>query len=796
MKHFKRDNRGATMLLVIVAICFIGILGSLILSLTLTNIRVKQIDYESKANFYQTETSLDEIKVGLEILSSNCMHTAYSYILLHYSAITQDPTKSLKTEFDKLYINELVKALSGSDYDVTGTFYYKPNVLKNYLLSTPVAERGNVLLYADTDTTTNLLKITLDTSLTDTINSVVLKDIKLKFLDSNGFETTINTDICLESPNMEFSMGGIYPEFTKYALIADKQISALSGTGMSITGNIYAGADGIKVDAVNVTTEDSSIPTGYNLKINGDTIITRGDIKVSNYAKLYIGDNMTTNVWAENILTENNTSQYSAFLYMNGDIKVADDLMLNAKNSKVIVKGTYSGYNYNQYNAVVTDMSSAVDSKYSSSILINGSESSLDMFNLTSLNVAGRAFISRFSEKKSGLTKSGGSSDIMLGESISIKSDQIAYLVPSKYIWSGCNPVNNADLDSAIAAGKVTLGVNEVNFSTAPNSLKTLLSTDATPGYTEYYYKVGGATIKYYFLEFKNQKAANTYFSSYASDANNMTSLENSSKKYLVDTGNGIQLSSNLLLAANALSFDADGKATLHPANIGDPDNPSATLLNEAIMTAKEYKSRQLTLTAARDVTGSDFRLDKVTNPLFRSIISYVDSPIEGPIPVIHEEASSIDYGFVSLDSNTRIKIIPIVVESVTYYVYIIDNPSTVFELKDYLIAGVNYTMDKGIVVATGDIKIGTNFEGMIISGGTITMNSNNLSVKSNTALVQDIFSNAIEMERTTWKNDDTKKFIHYFKDYENVVPSASEKIDQVDIAQYVYYENWKKNVE
>lgn len=788
MRRFIRNNNGSTLLLVIIAMCFIVILSTLILSLTVTNIAMKQVDYESKENFNQTENVINELHTGLEKVSSDSMYQAYNYLLLHYSEIAQDTSKSFKNEFDTQYIKALVKELTGVTYDPTviTPYYYLPEKLKSYLIT--ASNPDDVILYTNTDKTTNTIKINLDITDSKQINSVIVKNIKVKYIDSHGYETTITTDIKLESPDLNFDKVSVYPEFTKYALIADKKLLVQGGIGMNIIGNIYTGSEGIQVDATNVTTPDISTPTGYNLNINGNTLISRGDITVSNYGKLFIGNASTMNIWAENIATGNNTSDYTSYLNINGNVKVADDLMLKAKNSQVIISGNYQGFNFNKTNTIDGDASDRVDSKYSSAILMNGLNSSLDMSAVTSLIVKGRAFISRQSEKDSAVG-SGGGNDIMTGESVALKSNQTAYFVPNEYIWCSHNPTTKAELDT------MSPGTKEVDLSTAPVSLKNLLTVR---GYTEYYYQLSGMTIKYYYLEFKDQQSANTYFSNYVDDSVNKTYLDKNAKNYLVVTGIGVKLSSNLLAAANALTFHNGSTSTIRKPTLGQLSNSNANLsvmLNDSIKTAYEYKALQLGLLPTTNLTvGSGFRFDKNDAPLFQTLIKYNGKETPDPsddISMIEKEASiGTADGFQDM-GGIKVKSIPVTIGSDSCFVDIVYNPGSVFSINSYM--GLN---PKGILVATGDVNVNTNFEGMIICGGKIMMSNNDVTVKSNPTMVQKIFSYALTMEHTSWLNDSTKKFTHYFNEYSDEAAGKAENIDQVDISQYITYENWAKNAE
>ncbi|SHJ61578.1 hypothetical protein SAMN02745136_00555 [Anaerocolumna jejuensis DSM 15929] len=788
MEIRRKNNRGSALLLVIIAVCFIAILGSLILSLTMTNIQMKHIDYQAKENFYETEAVLEELHAGLEELSSDCLYQAYNYILLHYSDITQDTNSSVKSEFDSHYISQLVTALCGQAYapaSVTA-YYYKPEVLKGFLNSS--RNPDDTILYGNTETSTNTLKIKLDISDPDKVNSVTLQKVKISFENSKGYETRITTDICLTAPNLNFSSASIYPEFTKYALIADRQLLVDGGTGISIDGNLYAGAEGVKVSAANVTMPNPNDPAGYNLKINGDTLITRGNLIVDHFAKLFIGDRAAgkrMNVWAENIATTGNEgSAQRAYLNIYGNCKVADDLMLGAENSDVTIGGSYYGYNYNKTNQKVDDseIHSLVNSNYSSAILINGRSSSLDMSGLASLTVAGRAFVSR--RNQAGATVA---DDIMTGESISVKSDQLAYLVPDEYLWWGHNPVMGSEL------GKLPEGQKAVLVPAG--ALADLLTNRQ---YVEYHYLMGGTVpMVYYYLEFKDQAAANKYFREYYHNSENKEKLDVNSGSYLY--GNGIKLSGALLLAANGLVTGEDGKLALAGGVLSDPDSPDPSLLSDAIRTAREYKSRQLCLVAASSGGNTgDFRLDKTTSPLFKAIISQ-----EGSQSVIEKETSedstALSNGFVK-DNGSYYKKIPIDMGGdgfAEYSVYIIRNERGI--TTDDIIRAAASELSNGIIITTGDLTVKANYKGMIISGGRILLSNSGVQITSAPEMVQSILSYALEKEKTEasaggWHGMATRQFTHYFTDYAGNGYGSGKNIDEIKIAEYITYENWKKN--
>ena len=107
---------------------------------------------------------------------------------------------------------------------------------------------------------------------------------------------------------------------------------------------------------------------------------------------------------------------------------VADDLELRGVGSKVTLKGNYYGYNF-QKNYGTSDTVSS-DADFSSAMMVNGRTCNLNLKDLNYLMLAGRTFISR-------KTDAAKNQDVLMGESISARTNQLAYYVPAEYVKNG-----------------------------------------------------------------------------------------------------------------------------------------------------------------------------------------------------------------------------------------------------------------------------------------------------------------------------------------------------------------------
>ncbi len=188
------------------------------------------------------------------------------------------------------------------------------------------------------------------------------------------------------------------------------------------------------------------------------------------------------------------------------------------------------------------DPSESADPNNSSSIIINGRNTVLDMSALRALMLAGSSFVNF------------GTSNgyVMMGESVSAKSNQLAYLVPDSCLTGGMtNPYQypeGADPGNAFLQTKVLLNEKIMNDKTladygivsTTNNIKYIRKT------------VGSTNLIYFCLNFTDQAKANAYFKDYY-NANSPTIL-----KYLDIYSNGISLWSNATknLAGDAFTFD------------------------------------------------------------------------------------------------------------------------------------------------------------------------------------------------------------------------------------------------
>lgn len=416
----KKDNKGSAIVVVIIALAFVGVLSVTAMWMSMANYRMKATDKGIKGNFYTAETVFEQIVAGLQGVSSDAAADAYRKVMQNY--VTSTGGEERYSRFVKFYKDALIMELKTS----TDPGKYKSDMIYSFL-DDDLKEKLDPSdpAYVTTDGNSLTMSGVMEKS-SDTLDFITLKDFELKFTDSNGYYSVIKTDIMISAPDMAFTMSAAMPEVFKYAIIADEGLINNAAGNSNINGNLYAGEEGIELIGGGMTVDNA----GY--------VISMGDVKLTaTNSKLNIKQSdasVSTQFWARDIdISTPARRQKGGALDINADIYVEDDLTLQSPGSEITLEGKYSGYG-----------NSTTDAAGSSAIMVNNLNNNIDMSGLSELTVAGGSFIDLSSYYRDtdvrrlyNQTKTGTISvnDIPMGESIAIKSDQIAFLVPEECIW-------------------------------------------------------------------------------------------------------------------------------------------------------------------------------------------------------------------------------------------------------------------------------------------------------------------------------------------------------------------------
>ena len=512
MRRCLRDNAGSSMVLVIVAIAFVAILGATIMWMSLNNYMMKVTDSRQKESFYSAETVMEQIIAGLQEDASAAVADSYTKVLQKYSNSTD---AQRVYEFQQEYFNMLTKELE----DSSNTF--KLSKLVGYVDPALLSASGRTR-----ELTSACVMERVGAGAGGVPTGIVLKDIHLVFEDARGYTSIINTDIVIGVPDIDFTQSASVPDIFSYCLVADRSLTGKTGTGLvTVNGSIYGGsgytdeeiaADAAKKDKNGITLNDK-----WKIQ-NADKVVTNKDITLANTnAALTVGgadDDDIPLLWAENINVDHGTMKLHAKTY------IADDLTIAGTGSAVTLEKGYYGYG-----------NSLTDTAASSAIVINGLNTTLNMQKLDELLLAGHAYIgtSAVAPDITSVPSAAGQPDyvvdnknILMGESIAVKGNQIAYLVPDECIGvldgetvMGKNPMTSKEYTALLTEAAKYQNDPEHTFSEVSYT-KTISALGGQPlgAYASEFKTIfcpsNGETLVYYYIVM-DEDNANRYFTDY-----------------------------------------------------------------------------------------------------------------------------------------------------------------------------------------------------------------------------------------------------------------------------------------
>ena len=811
---YKKRKQGSSLMFIIVAVAFVGILASIILNLTMINLETKSTERVVKKSFYSAEEIMDKVNITLEEISEEAMQKAYVDLLSNYTtnAMTSTDQNVLQNQFAKNYIENILLKIASSasaittDYKgLTSTAYSVKKIqdkMNDVFVDTD-ANLGDCFITEQKDATMSLV---FDPTDYNSEKCLILKNVKVKH--STGKDpsnkdkdaetsTWITTDIKMIVPILSYEGGNTYPEFTKYSIIGDEKVESKFMNANEVNGNVYAGVEGLYV-------------TGGNLTIKGSSakLVTRGEVVAQQTGTINLGevDNLLQ-VWAQGYRTEirKDGGGAAATLNVRAESYIYDDLSLDSPYSRACFDaGEYYGYMFNKDNA--EDTSGNVNSMYSSAIVINGRHSSLYMGDkMSKILLGGRAFVSKPKDPTNEVDKI--KKDIMTGQSVSVKPDQYAILVPENHLSEGfANPMPLAkykELDdqkkTPMSKAQARVLSKYVKVSDPVETIIYDLTTNST-----------NAGMVYFYYNFKSQAAANLFYQKEC-DKTEMTKriVDGEYLHFSADAkANGVTIGGNalsVLTMANVSTFtsEATGIQTKNDTIIKD-EKTEQHYKNLSIQRASKYKAYQLSLTEQDwKQYGSDFNIeDKTESPIFDVLMTKNDKDITTFVA----EAGLDQYGFKTLPGETTVKVksVPVKLNSgMNVYAVFVAQTDLASVTGDESALSLSTVLSEGgvpldgvaIVVSNCNIKVDRSLRGLVISDNTVSFGANNIKLQAESALLQEMFSKQKSIESS---KGNAERFLHYFVDFAKYANNASggNADDIVDISTYIQYVNWKKNNE
>ena len=789
-KTKRQQNQGFSLFTVLIAVSFVGILGLLVLYIALSNFNMKITDLKGKDSFYTAERALEEIRTGLQEDVGNAMSKAYTQVLESYNVENRSQDSSMdrqrQSEFQDCFITELMRTLRVSK---TEDNIYNMERLRRYVDLKYDGSKESLII-TNPAGSAPLMKAVKNVGKNTENNGVLLKNLKVIYVDEKGRAAIICTDIRLLVPEVQFPTPSTLPDLMNMIVVADKGIvcEGTESTPTSINGSIYAG----NLPSALAADSETSIKVipGASLNVeSGDKVVCKGEISVGLNSTFTSAESV--NLWARGLNADSVQN-----VSLSGSTYFADDFTVTGKNNNVKISGNY--YGYGSYESATSDDCVAKDqyeksgltgAALSSAIVINGKNTTLDLSDTQKLMIAGRNYIASSKVKANNRSNT---NDVATGESLTVKGTQLAYLVPKEVLGASGNPLTY-DAYLALLNGAKDISVNwdAAVEAWGGRTLRDIGVDSEKPVQTVFY----NDGFVYFYLNFTDaQKSADFMQMYYQNNPTVKANMDKYLSFYFGGEDSGITVKAadsylRYITNGNALSYSgADAQGNMQQATSVNPGEKilqeqvgyqnswyalnrkmitSYDLLNKAVKEDAEGKTHN-------ETDGDRSVYDNLVNE--KKMISYIKDTVKD---------DTGKYVFTASDEDGGL-------QAIMY-----DNGEN----------GMNQTLkisqsdaDKlRLVVCTGDVEIeaGVKFQGIIMAKGTITLKAG-AQLESAPLEAARVF----QAQMSSYGDGTSIKPQDFFWEGDKYVlgnSSSSGKKDTLNgsdtysIADCVTYENWKK---
>lgn len=812
-----KQNKGFSLITVIIAVSFIGILGLLVLYMALSNFQMKITDLKGKDSFYTAERAIEEIRVGLQEDVGNSMSEAYIKVLETYDKDENLKDVVLDKQRQNDFVNEFIKKLANRLEKDSDQSKYDLDYLKKYL-DMEISENETLIVTTPSDKEPVMTK--------DNKNGILLKNLKVIYVDPKGYASVIETDIRLGIPKVQFPTPSTLPDLMNMIVVAGKGIIC-EGGNTTISGSIYSGIlQGIDNNTILEKNPYTSIwiKSGASLDIqSGDKFVSAGEIYTESNASFTSEAGVT--LWAQGVKLS------SAQVNLLGTTYLSDDLTIESgSGSRVTVQGEYYGYGYpesarSSLNNYMYDNQEKrwSDTALSSSIVINGKNTTLDLSGVRKIMLAGRSYI--------GTSKVSNSNDIMMGESITVKGTQLAYLLPPELIDASKlkdpemeikNPMSVSDYENSglkqmnsvplkMDAEVPELGnksLNEIGIDSEKPVQKVFYSNNADEGYV------------YFYLNFKDSKASSDFmYDYYMNNSTVKINLDKYLSFYFSGTNSGIKVKDmknyiRYVTNGNVLSYEggeATENGTTAKGSMGvatSPEVSQALLQEQTNYQNMWYALNRKMITSVdllnKEVKDSDGLVHNEKEDTDRNVFDNMVNEKEMVQFLQEKHPESLKEEFTADEDDGLQAIMVHNGRSSTFQIKNDDGTTseTTVSGKNEPLKITSAMADKlRLVVCTGDVIIdqGVHFQGIIMAKGRITLGAG-ASLESAPLEAARVFQ--AQMNKTEGENKKISPKSFFWEGDKYVLGNTNTSdettdtgrvSDTYDLADCVTYENWRK---
>lgn len=753
-KRIKMNNRGSSLVFVLIAIAFVSILTAVIISAATTNYRLKVMNNYSKKTFYSAETALEEVYVGLGKVTCDTLEENYLEVAQNLTQRVEVGGNFITVKIDNEEANKQLKEQFFVD-------------LKNLIFTKDSADALNGYLTGFLTSPENAFvssygAITYD----DVTCAIVIEDVIVQYKEEDtDYFSTVAVDMEIKYPDNEFDFisntKSSLETFLDYSIIAMAGIEIgkdHSSSNGRISGGVYSGGD------INIG-YDSTLKVGHSDSDISSTVVAAGNVTAMGKLLFEEGD-----LWCINLNASDATSGGAKITFSEATrIFLADDLNIEGNNCEVTLGSEFFAYGNNgtgNYNE-----------GYSSAIVVNGRASIINATKLSKFVIAGRAYIDFLGDKTVTYTTA---------DSLSLRGVQEIYLVPAFYLQtasgaSATNPSNDAGLDNIGLYNRLKdFFAYELLNPTQPASKKTLNG------------------VYYYYLNFKDATAQKKYVNAILSDSYFDRYIVNKGRNYtddLRELRKIIQDNMDKFILGGEVELGFKAEAQIFTEGnlyrVNDTDNMTSALVSMTYMEAGKIcadKSNRYKVLRSFlydiGVDGSDESCFLLADEIMIQGNMYstgdIDkAPYDRFIDIEELEKQTMNYYNVRPDGTLAA-------------VFIADDPSAspagssipheVYGATDGTVT-IPAEIVGGVVLAYNlNVVVQGNFEGLIITNGKVYTKTNTNDLI--TCGIRDVASRVLDEDIKI-----AKFFYAYQLDSEN-----QRDISIVDVADLLSFNNWRKN--
>lgn len=797
LKEILKNNKGSTLVTVIIAISLVGILASLILVIVQNSYVTKSIDSQSKNNFYSAEEVVDQLKLGIQNEIAASMVDAYydvisSFVYSENSTVREKKFREYVLKghgtyggfISKIKVDIADGRTNPVDVDKLNNLiseYYKSSVTDKYRLDVP--KKTGVYIAYEYDTSN--------------YEHIIIRNIGVEYYNSTGYVNGLFTDIRIDIPTPDFSLYDPTPNraYEKYAIMARENVELVQNYNTAdVNGSVWIGND------LRVSNSNSSID------INAENVLVKGEINVGpgtngtsgrNAVNIRQNTNDKATLCAGNISLDSTNSSSSTTkscaLSLNADAYVKNDLVFEGDNSIANLKGTYHGIG-----------SADDDPEHSSAIIVNGRNNELNATELGQLTLGGSSYIKAYQNNNYKVPNADQS--ILTGDSIAPRSNELSYLVPSEFMKGLPNPVTRADLSAAGYGGDFTQLTRDVNDMLNSSDIKSMLTgyEDPITHQTSYvrvlHYTYSSNTdtstannmsVAYYYLNFTSATSAKNFYKNKVNDGTKRMLLGLIPVKLEVKTNDDFRI-----VGVGLTKLTADNNGV-----VGDPDYTF-------------------------DQGSGDMSFNEAFSTVFRNIKAFLTSEVPNiykekeentTIPDEQKPSSkdAIDYiinwDLINADSGSGYILHEGQYQSGgTNALLTVKRNGITYPLRARIYKGASVTLNStdlggsyyGLIISTGNIYIQGNVDihGLVIAGNVNTNNLGDIVIRNNNGnkatftadpgAVRDIFNRA-GLVHTTGGTLLSQILNGYVKTNN---AGQDTELSTISMDNMFTYENWARN--